>query len=254
MGAAKDSNGLGTARLTIVIAPGQSHNKVSKVEPEVIFVDVGAGKGRGKRAQKKAGAANVELLGFLASIFELREEQVRLESGAEQNGKVVVLSGLKQEKRELIWRLERLVGKRHEPHFAVDDLNDARQSSNKQAVARQKELDEFQNLQDEARALATKPVMLGGIPKLKGAQAQPPAGRGKRSGAGADEPDPKRPAIEEAGAAPTTAQESAKIVAPAVDAAASGEEEPGLGGLAAYDSEDDESDDDDRPALPQPVL
>lgn len=277
----RDAEGLAAARVTVVATPGCHHNKVTKVTPEVIFVDLGV---------PKAGSrANVELLGFLASILELQEEQVRLESGRSLKGKVVVLSGLTLERKELVWRLEGQVGRRHEPHFAADDINAARNLNSRQAVTRRKELDEFQSLRDEAlhavaATTSTRSHLLLGTPAPRkapptmaasgGAPLAASAAAGSSSaakrcasagtGAGVDaqeaaaeEPTTKRPRTGDLETQATGAPEASVSVATTGERAASAEDAmrmPSLGGLAAYDSEDEDTEDEEKVKLPPPEL
>lgn len=246
----KDAQGVGSVKLTVVVSPGCHHNRITKVEPEGIFVDVGV--------PKKEGRANIELLGFLAFLFDLEEDQVRLESGEISKGKVVVLSGLKQDKREMIWQLEAKVGQKHEAHFAVDAANAARALMNKKAAARRKELDEFQSLREEALSASPGPMsnlLLGAAaPKRQLPHAVSLKRSAGDAGAApapmdASPPDAKRAARSPSGPAAAVAAEGATgaPVAPADDA-------PGLGGLAAYDSDEDSDEEEERVVLPQPVL
>lgn len=252
----KGPDGLATARLTIVVANGCNHNRVSKITPEVFFMDLGTP----RKGASKGSRSNIELLGFVAFILEIEEDQVKLESGEKQNGKVVAVSGLKLEKKEIIWRFENQVGKRHEAHFAVDSINAARRDNNKQAQQRKKELDEFASARDEvlfAKAAPMSNLLLGAAAPKKSLP-----GALKRGAPGqAGDPAAKRPATEggepsaEEVAAPSAdAQQAAE--APSADGVPSTgtAPEPAMGGLAAYDSEDESDDEDEKPALPKPEI
>lgn len=256
---ANAADGTCDARLVVVLTPEMPHNRVTKMTPDVLFVDVGA--------TKKGGRANVELLGFVASLLGLEESRVTLESGKgdKDRNKVLALSGLKQGKRELIWALQGKVGERHDPHFAADKANAARRLANEDAVKRRRELNEFQTLREEAQRLPQKtlemPVRLGELAhttgplpatlrvKRKAAGEKPcengvgPTGQSgdvhsggsqERGHEGAESPDKLR----RAGAAYDVARQRTAGAA-----------------LAAYNSEESEDEDEDeRPGLPQPFL
>ncbi|CAK0844440.1 unnamed protein product [Prorocentrum cordatum] len=172
-------------------------------------------------------------------------------------GRFVTLLGLQQSKRELIWLLESKVGQRHDPHFAADSANAARNQGSKQGVARRRELEEFASLRQEAlgtqrpsaaEGLFGEPASAVGLKRKAAPDAGGAAAAAKRPSAA------KAPAEAAAEEAQPAAQPEATPPAPPGDAAeAASEEEGALGGLAAYDSDEDEEDDEDE-KLPPPAL
>jgi len=246
------------AKLTVALYDQCGSNKIAKVTPDVIFIEVGA--------LRRDGGADIELLGFLASLLGLREDQVSVEpeeqgkargKKAACEGRFVTLLGLQQSKRELIWLLESKVGQRHDPHFAADSANAARNQGSKQGVARRRELEEFASLRQEAlgtqrpsaaEGLFGEPASAVGLKRKAAPDAGGAAAAAKRPSAA------KAPAEAAAEEAQPAAQPEATPPAPPGDAAeAASEEEGALGGLAAYDSDEDEEDDEDE-KLPPPAL
>eukprot|EP00435_Cladocopium_sp_Y103_P011272 s1368_g2.t3 len=114
----KDGDERCEAKLTVVLRPGGGQNCIDEVNSEVIFISVGE--------PNKKGRANSELLGFVASILELKEDQVKLEDNVSSKSKTVLLCGLQHDKRSLIWQLQSKVGQKHPARFAAEKANAVR--------------------------------------------------------------------------------------------------------------------------------
>merc|ERR1712150_187313 len=95
------------------------------------------------------GWDNMEVLGFLAFLFDVPMKQIRMNAGGKGRNKLIAFSGLRHEKRELIWLLEAKRGQRHDAHFAVDKVNEERRRSSKEALQREQEQSEFRSLREE---------------------------------------------------------------------------------------------------------
>eukprot|EP00438_Fugacium_kawagutii_P008330 Skav233344 [mRNA] locus=scaffold394:166520:175696:+ [translate_table: standard] len=113
----KDDQGRCEAKLTVVLRPASVQNCIDEVNSEVIFVSVGE--------PNKKGRANSELMGFVAHILELKEDQVKLEDNVSNKSKTVVLCGLQHDKRSLIWQLQSKVGQKQAARFAAEKANAA---------------------------------------------------------------------------------------------------------------------------------
>jgi len=146
----KGQDGLGDVKLALCLKLGGSHNVIQKVEPELIIIEVGA--------PKRKGMANMELLGFLAEVFDVTPEQVRIQQGIKESAKSVVIGGLRQSKRELVWFLEARVGKKMVAHHALDLLNAEREACSRQKAKREQEISEFQRLREEVCEESAKAV------------------------------------------------------------------------------------------------
>jgi hypothetical protein len=269
-----DAEGFADVRLVLSCATDAHFNKVTELKPDVILIELGVPKVK----RRDWTQANIELLGFLGSLFDLKEDQVRMESEADRT-KRVILSGLRLEKREVIWAFQKVVGQRHEAHFATDNMTAARIAASKEGQKRKDELEEFKSLKEEARSTLA-PVRVMGMAELGAKKALPSVLKVKRKTMDTPGVEPSSPAKQAAVVIdPSDAKELAEGQASGNGAseklqgltkkiqslqqtmqAQGGLSEPsaaagGLGGLASYDS-DEESDEEDEVAgkLPQPNL
>lgn len=233
----KDASGLGEVRLAVTVLPGQSHNVITEVTSELIWVSVGV--------DKKSGRANLELLGFLHFLLGLEgDDQLGIERGESARSKIIVVSGVSHDKRSMIWLLQSKVGEKHAAHFAADVAAALRRECDPRALKRRKEETEFRQLQEEAQSasllqMAPAAYACAVKPKL------PPALKVKRAGVDVDVSGPRE--TTEGTAAPVTA-----VQASAEAAAAAAATPTGVTGAAPsaalvhYDSESEEDDDEDE--------
>eukprot|EP00927_Polykrikos_kofoidii_P077415 TRINITY_DN74354_c0_g1_i1.p1 TRINITY_DN74354_c0_g1~~TRINITY_DN74354_c0_g1_i1.p1 ORF type:complete len:265 (-),score=69.84 TRINITY_DN74354_c0_g1_i1:108-902(-) len=242
------------ARLVVVATPGMQHNRLAKITPDVVFVDLGV--------LKTEGRANVELLGFLAFLLDLDEGQVRIESGESARTKVIVLDKINLDKRELIWLLESKVGQKHEAHFATDNVNRIRCEMNKEAISRRKEKDEFESLRQEAFAAVNHALPSPQVPPPENKSFQTALRVKRKVATGYEEALGEEAMAPKRMASGVHAAVAAQPVVNAVDcpnAAVDGvvvrAAPAGIGGIAAYDSEDEsDEDDEEKTPLPPPDL
>jgi len=259
----KGDDGLGDARLLVVATLGAQHNQVTDITPDVIFVELGLPKTKGRPNAEQQERANVELLCFIAFLLGLQEEQVRMESDETERNKIVVLASVRHDKRELIWLLEAKVKQRHDAHFAVDKVNAARNLTCKQAVKRREELSEYRSLLEEAEcanfaASIVPPALVS--QQVTGKINLPNSLRVKRK-----TPEAAHEVVDASRQASRLARRSTSscglnvlprpgVVSPSVADGAMAADTEGIGGLAAYDSEDESDSDENRPSLPPPAL
>lgn len=260
----KNESGLGTAELEIAVTTFGSFNKFIKITPELMCMDIGE--------TRKKSRADIELLGFVASLLDLKEDQVSIKSGWDGKGgwddkgkgkgkgknklKIVQILDIKLDKRELIWTLERRVGHEVKAHFYSDGLNATRNLLNKDAVMRRKDHEAFEaaceevvvesqpNLIISAGATSAKRPLVGAIAAQKA----------KRLAGGATEEATAK--IDVNGNAPSDQKETSPMEIVVV--ASKGNVDPDMNdeepmvGLGAYDSSSDEDEDDEKPKLPKP--
>eukprot|EP00929_Paragymnodinium_shiwhaense_P062905 TRINITY_DN31432_c0_g1_i1.p1 TRINITY_DN31432_c0_g1~~TRINITY_DN31432_c0_g1_i1.p1 ORF type:complete len:364 (+),score=104.47 TRINITY_DN31432_c0_g1_i1:35-1093(+) len=281
----KDDKGVGDAKLLIVPTPGAQHNQLVEIKSDVINIELGEGTGRKKGKGKGPGKAEQaqrirhELLGFVAFLLGLKEEQVIMETKDMKNdeemtrSKVVVLKGISQSQRELIWIFQSKEKEKHDAHFAFDKIKADRVANNQETKLRNKELDEYRSLKEEISAAdaaartsaaasllqqpmkkaAANPLLKAPIKGLKRSSeeaaapqaSEPPAAKALRT-------DGDAAAAGAAGSGSSSGdamKDGAAAPAEAPAAAGTG----GLGGLGGYDSEED-SEDDEKEALPPPAF
>lgn len=249
----KNEHGLGDISLMVAVTLGCSHNRLAELTPDIIFVELGITK-----KEAKLGWDNMEVLGFLAFLFDVPMRQIRMDVGEKERNKLIVFSGLRHEKRELIWLLEAKRGQRHDAHFAVDRVNEERRRSSKEVLQREKEQSEFRSLREEMacanhsetltnsvtqqtlrqkRALPVSPWVV----KRQASEASTGSGCKQESG---------ELCTDSVAALQTPIVNAIMQDAPQDDVEGTADS-AGLVGLTAYDSEESS---DERPSLPRPSL
>mmetsp|Transcript_16183 Transcript_16183/g.31656 ORF Transcript_16183/g.31656 Transcript_16183/m.31656 type:complete len:189 (+) Transcript_16183:380-946(+) len=186
-------------------------------------------------------------------------EKVRMVSGEKERNKLIVFSGLKHEKRELIWLLEAKCGQRHDAHFAVDKVNEERRRSSKEALQREKEQSEFRSLREELASASHCETLLANsvMPQIHGRKRALPTSPWvvKRQASEAPKDSGCQERSRELCTSSAVSSQTTIVNANLQDASqddAEGTAEPaGLVGLTAYDSEESS---DDLPSLPRPSL
>jgi len=251
----KTEQGIGDVSLMVAVTLNCSHNRLSELTPDIVFVELGISK-----KEAKLGWDNMEVLGFLAFLFDVPMNQIRMQSGEKERNKLIIFSGLRHEKRELIWLLEAKLGQRHDAHFAIDKVNEQKRKSSKDALQREKEQSEFRSLREEMasanhlEAFLTSSVMQQTTGRKRALPTSPWVLKKQAS-------DTSTVSGCKQGSGEVGARSAASMQTPAVnntkhdachdDAAEETSEPAGLVGLTAYDSEESS---DERPSLPRPSL
>lgn len=156
----------GDARFKVICRDGCQQNEIKEVTPELIDVCLGStvddprGKGRKGKAKgpprvkgepvdraklerDRQQRADVEVVGFFRELFEVTEEQVKLENSSKKV-KDLVVSGLNRDKRGLLWFLQAKTGKKFEAHWSIEFANAQARASSEASLKRKREMDDYE--------------------------------------------------------------------------------------------------------------